>query len=113
MICPKCEYEYVEGITVCPDCNIELVTKETFEGHLINPEDWVVVITSDNEIEIEMFKDNLMGAEIESLIISQKDRIFPVVGNLSIIRLLVHKDRAAEAIEIIKDIQNMHTDEAE
>lgn len=113
MICPKCEYEYIDGITVCPDCNIELITKENFEGHLVNPEDWVVVMTSDNEIEIEMLKDNLSGADIESLVLSQKDRSFPVVGDLSIIRLLVHKDNAADAIEIIKDIQHSNSDEDE
>lgn len=106
MICPKCEYEYVDGILVCPDCNTELVTKENFEGHLVNPEDWVVVLTSDNEIEMEMLKENLRGAEIESMIYSQKDRSFPVPGNLSVIRLLVHKDFAKDAIEIIQDIQN-------
>lgn len=27
MFCPKCKYEYKEGILVCPDCDIELVEK--------------------------------------------------------------------------------------
>jgi hypothetical protein len=113
MICPKCEYEYVDGITECPDCKIELVTKEMFEGNLVNPEDYVVVYTSGDELEIEMLKENLLGAEIESLIYSQRDRSFPVVGNLSVIRLLVHKDNAADAIEIINDIQNSNSGDEE
>ena len=25
--CPKCRYEYVEGVKVCPDCDAELVDK--------------------------------------------------------------------------------------
>ena len=23
--CPKCKYEYREGFTLCPDCDVELV----------------------------------------------------------------------------------------
>ena len=25
--CPKCKYEYREGITVCPDCDLKLIPK--------------------------------------------------------------------------------------
>lgn len=24
-VCPNCKYEYVPGITICPDCNTPLV----------------------------------------------------------------------------------------
>ena len=113
MICPKCEYEYVNGITECPDCHIELVTKEMFEGNLVNPEDYVVVYTSGDELEIEMLKENLLGADIVSQDYSQRDRNFPVVGNLSVIRLLVNKNNVADAIEIINDIQNSNSGDEE
>ena len=29
MICPKCKSEFVEGITICPDCQVQLVYQIT------------------------------------------------------------------------------------
>ena len=53
-ICPKCNYEYKEGIKICPDCNVELV-KELTEP----PEDqkdikWVPLHTQPGRIYSEM-----------------------------------------------------------
>lgn len=36
--CPKCKLEYVEGIKVCPDCNVELVEKLNEEEVSFDPE---------------------------------------------------------------------------
>ncbi|MDA3860000.1 MAG: DUF2007 domain-containing protein [Melioribacteraceae bacterium] len=104
MICPKCEYEYHEGITVCPDCNNELVTHENFKGNLVNPKDWVIVYSCADSVEADMLKANLEGADIELLILNQNDSSFPVVGDLSVIKLLVKKSNVEDAISIINDI---------
>ncbi|AFN74865.1 hypothetical protein MROS_1631 [Melioribacter roseus P3M-2] len=106
MICPKCEYEYVEGIQECPDCGVQLVTREEFEGHLVHPEDWVVVYTCSDNIEAEMYKANLESADIETLILSQKDRSYPTVGDLAIVKILVRKNDVDSALEIIRDINS-------
>ncbi|MFC2140080.1 hypothetical protein ACFLR4_05390 [Bacteroidota bacterium] len=61
MICPKCEYEYTDGIKECADCGAELIPKEDFEGNLVHPSDWVIIFTCSEEYEAGMLKANLEG----------------------------------------------------
>ena len=110
MICPKCEYEYIDGVNVCPDCGTSLISVEDFEGHLVHPKDWIIVYTCDEPYEAEMYKTNLESAEIETLIISQKDKSFPAAGNLSVVKLLVKKTDLQSALEIIDDINSRSDD---
>lgn len=106
MICPNCEAEYVEGVTVCADCGTELVTQEDFEINLVEHDDWISVYSTDVMYEAEMIKSNLAGAKIESIILSQKDKSFPAGGDLSVIKVMVQKDDADDAVNIIQDIQS-------
>ncbi len=106
MICPKCELEYVDGISICPDCNTELVTIEEFQGNLLHPKDWVVVYSTDDAVEADMLKSNLKGGDIEAIILNQSDSSFPAVGDLKGVKLLVKKNDAQDAIAIINDINS-------
>jgi hypothetical protein len=106
-VCPNCGYEYVKGITYCPDCNESLVDEKLFQ----KPEDWteenwVVVFTSNQEYEVEMLKNNLDGAGITSAILSQKDRNFPSPGDFSVVKLLVKKDDLKDALNFIQTVMN-------
>ena len=103
MICPKCEYEYIDGIKKCADCGAELIPKEDFEGNLVHPSDWIIVYSCSEEYEAEMLKANLEGGNIEALILGQKDRSFPGVGDLAVIKVLVKKTDAENALKIIED----------
>ena len=104
MICPNCEAEYVDGVLICADCEIDLITKEEFELHLVHHDDWTSVYSTDVIYEAEMMKANLTGANIDSIILSQKDKNFPVTGDLSVIKLMVKKEDVEEAKNIIADI---------
>ncbi|RMD48790.1 MAG: hypothetical protein D6830_06165 [Ignavibacteria bacterium] len=111
MICPKCEYEYVKGIKYCADCGTELVPAEDFERNLVNPSDWKIVYITDKDYEAEMFKANLESADIEVRILGQKDRNYPTVGDLAIIKILVKKNDADDALAIINDIISRNPEE--
>ena len=113
-ICPKCDYEYVEGVTICPDCGTNLVDEKFF----VKPEDWTeenwtVVYASGQEYEVDMLKDNLVGAGIEATILSQKDRNFPAPGDLSVVKLLVKKEDVQSALNFIEQIKNQSSEEEE
>lgn len=109
MICPKCEYEYVAGINKCADCGEDLIPFEDFEGNLTHPKDYVIVHTCSQSYEADMIKANLAGGDIDCLILSQKDSSYPSVGDLAIIKLLVKKDNAEDALAIINDINKQST----
>lgn len=97
--CPNCRYEYIDGIKICPDCNLPLVPE------LID-EDWVVVYTSDQEYDVQMIKDSLQSADIDATILSQKDSNFPATGDLAVIKLLVKTEDASSAINFINELKN-------
>ncbi len=106
-VCPNCEYEYVEGMTICPDCGTRLVDDENF----IPPEDWTeenwqVIYTSSQEYDVEMLRDNLESEGIKAVILSQKDRNFPAPGELSLVKLYVRQEDVQAALNFIQQVKS-------
>jgi len=63
--CPKCKYEYREGIKRCPDCDLPLRAHLREESEPEPMEDaWVVVATAPNEMEARVIRSVLEAAGI-------------------------------------------------
>ncbi len=69
-------------------------------------EGWAVVRVVAYEHQADMIRDFLEQAGFEATVFSQKDHMNVVwVGDLSEIKVLVPKEREAEALEVLKDLQ--------
>jgi len=113
-VCPNCDYEYVDGVTFCPDCGTALVDEELYwKPEEWTEKNWEVIYTSDRVYEVEMIRDNLQGAGIEAVILSQKDSNFPTPGDLSTVKLLVKKDDVASALNFIQQVKSQSNEEEE
>ncbi|MGA8264128.1 MAG: zinc-ribbon domain-containing protein [Ignavibacteriaceae bacterium] len=111
-VCPNCNYEYVDGVTICPDCGTALVDESVIQKpRELSEEDWEVIYTTNDEYEVDMIRDNLKSAGIEATILSQKDRNFPAPGDFSLIKLLVRKNDVKDALNYIQATKNQSDSE--
>ncbi|MGB5849566.1 MAG: DUF2007 domain-containing protein [Ignavibacteriaceae bacterium] len=113
-VCPNCTYEYVEGIAICPDCNLPLVEENDLQKfEELSEADWVLVYTSGDELEISMFKGLLESAGLKVNVLSQKDHNLPVPGDLSVVKLLVRKNDVKYALTYIQEVKNRESESSD
>ncbi len=111
--CPRCRFEYREGVTHCPDCGAELVAELPPEEEftLPTPETELVELcrmTDPNQAEV--IKAALQEAGIATLLRTKG----PITGELSKVvdgatddeaLLYVTRNRLAEAKEVLQKVQ--------
>jgi len=70
-VCPKCKYEYKIGVTVCPDCNEELVDHIPVKSAAMVPDSsWVSVCRLPSQLKTAMAKGALDSSNIPSIVMS-------------------------------------------
>ena len=109
MFCPKCKAEYVEGIKICADCGVGLVP-ELAPDDTPEPLHWIdfeEVLTTFNAGDIALIKSILDAEDISYYF---QGEAFNYVGPLiQAPKLMVQKDQADQAREILKDLELDYT----
>jgi len=98
--CPKCRFEYKQGVKTCPECKVDL------EPHLPEIEsigDYVEVYMVSNRMEADVVRSLLEENEIYPLI--RDLRSFPVLpdfGRRARLRIAVPVDKTARTRELLE-----------
>jgi hypothetical protein len=105
--CPNCKVEYRSEITLCPDCQVNLVeslpqpTADEIEAANLYRLDALAVLADFNNIsEAEMIQELLAGNQIETTLRGQGDQYSVFIGSVKPVTLLVEKHNLESAREI-------------
>ena len=101
--CPNCEAEYRAGITVCPDCNMDLVSELTPDTSIHDKSDAepVKLRSFRNSAEAEMVSEMLSQNNIRSFVEGGEFAIIPGSFSQEVVVMVDERDltRAVELYE--------------
>ena len=105
MYCPKCRYEYVQGVPECPDCQTALVEELPEESHELE-HDYVEVVSTLNLGDVTLIKSLFDANEIDYQVFDENfNTIRPLVQPA---RFVVREDQVEAVKELLKDM-DIHT----
>lgn len=107
MFCPKCKYEYKEGVFICADCGASLVPQLPKE-HEGKDLEFVCIIETSFSAEIAMIESNLEGSDVDYYV--QGENVITVGPFAEPARVFVVKEHLARAKELLKDLDLTYTD---
>jgi hypothetical protein len=104
MFCPKCRTEYREGFYVCTDCNSDLVDQLPPEEEPEQPKfiEYVEIMGTYNPADIALIK-SILNAEGITYYFNAEHFMY-VRPLAEPVRLMVKKDEAEKAKEILRDL---------
>jgi len=115
--CPNCEAEYKEGMTVCPDCNQELVAELTPENkvHDTSEGEPVPLQSFKTSAEAEMVREMLERNDIRSFVEGGDFAVIPSSFSQEIVVMVDERDldRAVEIYEAYFDFETPETETSE
>ena len=109
MYCPRCQAEYRDGFTECSDCRVLLVAA-AIPPVLASPPDsdldLVVVLETNNRIQLALAKGLLEDAEIPFFVLGQITMFIQDVDGLlhKWVRVQVPRDREVEVRELLDSL---------
>jgi hypothetical protein len=102
------------GKPVCDTC-AKLSEKRVFceqDEHLKIYEDYVLVSVCTTDYEAQMMKSVIEMSGIDCILFSQKDHVFSTnIGDTAIVNVMVPKEDANKALEIVERMNNEKGDE--
>jgi hypothetical protein len=126
MFCPKCRCEYNAGIYKCPDCSIKLVevlhAEKNEKLHEARSFDTIVLTIVETQVEGQVLAGMLSSEGIECFVkqhyidgprmapvmpsdMPLVNTAFMTVGLYGWGALVVNKDKAERALEVLKDFK--------
>lgn len=108
MWCPSCQAEFVEGITRCPECEVDLVAELPVEEVEYIPETCKMVLETSDEVQASLVAGLLEENGIPCKIENASFHANPVVvsGDINCVRLWVEDDHLEEAQKILAEAEN-------
>lgn len=105
--CPNCEAEYKQGISICPDCNLELVPELTPDNkvHDTGEGEPVPLQSFRNSAEAEMVSEMLSQNGIRSFVEGGEFAIIPGSFSQEVVVMVDERD-LGRAIEIYEAFFN-------
>ncbi len=101
MYCPQCDCDYIEGITVCVDCNIQLVEREPEEQPTIIDTELVGFRQFQSAVNAELMKTLLDYNGIPAAIGADDcGGMYPCLNPGNRLELMVRKEDLEEAQKI-------------
>jgi hypothetical protein len=106
MYCPKCLAEYVEGVNVCPECGVTLVPE--LEGDdALEWAEFEQILTTFNAGDIALIKSILDGEDITYYFLGEAFNYVEPLAQSP--RLMIRKDQADQAREVLNDLSLEYT----
>jgi hypothetical protein len=99
MFCPECKMEYVEGVYLCPDCRVPLVT-DMPPAPATEYVEHVTVFTTGNTVVLAMAKSVLEGAGIRCFV---KGEVLHDLFRIGTAEIRVGKEDEERAARILRE----------
>jgi hypothetical protein len=99
MVCPECKAEYLEGIHICPDCRVPLVT-ELPPQPLPEYVEYVTILKTGNPVVLAMVKSLLSSAGIRHFV---KGEVLQELFRVGTAEIQVGRDDETDARNLLRE----------